>query len=685
MGREAEEQGKGGPGRTRRRAAAPPSPLPCHGGPRPNSGWPVGRPSALAVGLLVLAGLASYSNSFSGPFIFDDTASIVENPSIRSWEDLRPLFPPSGSGETVGGRPVLNLTLAINHALGGLRVEWYHATNLLVHLMTSLVLFALLWGTLCLPTVPEWLSGRAYAVALGAALLFVVHPLQTESVTYIVQRCEALAGLFYLLTLYGVLRSATSDRPWAWGALAALACLLGVGSKEVVVSAPLVALVYDRAFLAGSWGEALRKRWGLYLGLFLTWLPLAALVVASGGRGGTAGFSAMMTSSGVPSEVTPLSYFLAQPAWIVHYLRLSVAPWPLALDYGERLGEMTAANWAALAAVTLLGLTTAWALWREPRLGLLGLVFFAVLGPTSSFIPVATQVAAEHRMYLPLAAVLVALVVGAAYLDERLQGKAGLPLLVGLGCVAVLFGSLTYLRNRDYQTELSIWEDAAAKVPGNPRPWANVGTAYGRKGEYAKAAEAYRVALDLEPGSASTMVRLSMAEQELGNGEEAVRLSREAVATGRLTGKQYLLAGQGLQRAGLMDEALAAFEESNRLAPNDPEVPLWLGAALLAKGRAAEAVAYFEAATQQAPEGPRGHMMLGLALLQSGRPKVAVRPLRVAAYLSPRDPRVYVALGDALAAAGRREEAAQSYREALRRDPKNQAARRGLAGLGVGP
>ena len=317
---------------------------------------------------------------------------------------------PPNHGETVTGRPLLNLSFAVNYAISGLNVWSYHAANLAIHVLAALLLFGILRRTFLLPRWAEFLSAafaepalRLGCLALAIALLWAIHPLQTESVTYIVQRAESLVGLFYLLTLYCFIRGATSGRGRSWYAAAVLACLLGMASKEVMVSAPLMVLLYDRAFLAGSFREAWRRRYGVYLALASTWLLLGWLVIVAGNRGGSAGFGA-----GVGSW----AYLCTQFGAIVHYLKLSVWPHPLLLDYGPDTVPMTLEILPDAILVVLLGLATLVALWRWPKIGFLGAWFFAILAPTSSIVPVATQVVAEHRMYLPLAAVVTAVTLG---------------------------------------------------------------------------------------------------------------------------------------------------------------------------------------------------------------------------------------------------------------------------------
>src|SRR2546427_851882 len=212
--------------------------------------------------LLVGAGVAAYADSFHGPFFFDDLESIPGNPTIRHlWPPWVPLLPPVH--RTVAGRPLVNLSLAVNYALGGLHVEGYHALNLVLHLANGLLLWALVRRTLAQPRLRAEVGEAGPWLATAIALLWLVHPLATESVTYVIQRCELLMAFFLLLTLYGVARG--------WTVLAIVACALGMASKEVMVVTPLLALAYDRIFM-------FRRGWALHVGLAETWFVLAGLV-----------------------------------------------------------------------------------------------------------------------------------------------------------------------------------------------------------------------------------------------------------------------------------------------------------------------------------------------------------------------------------------------------------------------
>jgi protein O-mannosyl-transferase len=274
---------------------------------------------AVAAAIVVACALV-YGNTFGVPFIFDDEISIKENPTIKQlWPPWEMLHPPS-KGEAVQRRPVVNVSLAINYAISGEKPWSYHALNMTAHICAALLLFGIVRRTLAGRLADGTASTGLAAVV---ALVWAVHPLLTEAVTYIVQRTEVLAGLFYLLTLYCVIRGAYSRKAIVWYVTAVLSCALAVGSKESAISAPVVVLLYDRVFLCPSWREIFRRRWALYAGLASTWIIV--LIMLPYGQEGTAIFG---------RRGQGLDYLLAQSVAIVRYLKLSFWPHPLVLDYG---------------------------------------------------------------------------------------------------------------------------------------------------------------------------------------------------------------------------------------------------------------------------------------------------------------------------------------------------------------
>ena len=222
-------------------------------------------------------------------------------------------------------------------------------------------------------------------------------------------------GLFYLLTLYAAIRAMESPRALGWQLVAFVACLAGMASKEVMVSAPLMVLLYDRTFVAGTFRAAWQRRRWSYVCLAATWIVLAWLVVGMGhgDRGGAGGFT---------SKLSWWSYLLTQAEGIVRYLKLCLWPHPLVLDYGTYVARNPAVIVPCFSFLAILVVATVAALRRWPVWGFVGVWFFAILAPSSSVLPLATQTLAEHRMYLPLAAVTTLAAAGL----HLLLGRRGL-------------------------------------------------------------------------------------------------------------------------------------------------------------------------------------------------------------------------------------------------------------------
>lgn len=505
--------------------------------------------TAFAPALIILAVAFAWSGSFGGVFIFDDIQAVAENPTLDSL--VGALAPPPNM--TVSGRPVANLTLAINFMAGGYDVFGYHLVNLAIHTLAALTLFGLLRRALTRAVD----AGRADFAALSAALLWAVHPLTTSAVTYIVQRCESLASLFYLLVLYLLAKSGESRRPMAWLAGSVSACFLAMGSKEMAASAPVAALLYDRQFLAGSFGEALRRRKWYYLALGASWGLLAYLVVSTGNRTETAGL-------GVGYEWW--RYAATQVYAIPHYLRLAVWPSPLVFDYGERLRPITLSLLPYAAVLAVFVAATVWALVKRHPAGFAGFVFFAVLAPSSSVITITTQTMAEHRMYLPLAAAIAVATAGVFAAWSR-RGKPGAGWVAGgVAALAMALGSVTYARNLDYLSDFGLWKDTAAKAPDNYRAYEGMALTHFENRDYSAAFDALDTADRLKP-SAGTSVRLATALLKEGKLAEAEVLLLRAVKRWR-NAQLYNLTGVSISLQGRSAEALEWFGRAVAAAPD---------------------------------------------------------------------------------------------------------------------
>jgi Flp pilus assembly protein TadD len=513
------------------------------------------------------------------------------------------------------------VSLALNHSLGGLNPWGYHAFNLAIHIAAALALFGVVRRTLPLAAARPITPAYATLFAAATALLWALHPLQTAAVSYVVQRAESMMALFYLLTLYGFIRAAHDEgtHSKAWGGFALTACALGMATKEVMVSAPLIVFLYDRTFVAGTFREAWRRRKFLHLGMAAMWIILGSLLFTSSSRGGTAGFS-----TGVPWW----AYLLTQSAAILHYLRLAVWPHPLVFDYGTgivtQIGDV---GWPLLA-ISLLAVGSLLALWRRPIIGFLGVSFFALLAPSSSVVPVASEVMAEHRMYLPLAT----LVVGAITLAHRRFGT--LSLIPG-GIAVIALGLLTAERNNVYRDEVSLWNDTATKAPANPRAHFNLAEGLVRHGQTFEAIQHYEEAIRLRPNFASAHCNLSHVLFEAGRIAEARSHAEEALRYNPALPEAHNNLANALFSAGDVVTALDHYREAVRLNPDDVTMRNNLGTALSQLGLLAEAAAQYTESLKRDAGNPSTHLFLGNIHARAGRFDEAERCYQEALRLKP--------------------------------------------------
>lgn len=508
--------------------------------------------------LLLLAALLAYHNSFAAPFVFDDLRVIVGNPHIHTlWPIWQPLLGTS--------RPLVQLCLAINFAISGENVWSYHLFNLLVHWAAACALFGIVARVLR-ATHSIDVKAKADNLAFVVALLWMIHPLQTESVTYLIQRSESLAGLFCLLTLYCFLRSLESGSPAVWRLISVLTCLFGLAAKPVAAVAPLLVLLYDTTFVAGSFSRAVQLRWKYHASLLVSLASVPVILAGAPADWSTsAGFGIV--------AMPPLTYALSQSGVILHYLRLAFWPEGLCLDYGWLPAEQTFATVAATTVIlALLGMS--WrACARKSATGFAGACFFLLLAPTSSFIPVADLIF-EHRMYLPLAAVVALVIVGSFIVTLKLAESIAtwrdtktISSVAIWATIMVLIG-LTILRNDEYNSEITLWQRAIEVSPLSARAHYDLGTVLLRSHQLEEAAAHLQRATEIRP-------TYPEAYYNLGN----VRLAQNQPGT-----------------------AAASFRQTLLLTPNDWQAHNNLGVALLRSGQVAAAVAQFRETLQLNPQ-----------------------------------------------------------------------------------
>lgn len=621
---------------------------------------------------LVAAVALAFGNGLGAPFLFDDVAAVLTNPTIRELGSWAVLQPPADGGTTTG-RPIVNLTFALNYALGGEAPRGYHVVNVLLHAATALLIAGLVRRTLVLRESPATAGDSenaktAASTAWLAALLWALHPLQTESVTGVAQRTEGLGGFFVVATLYAFVRAATAQassdmRRWQIAAVAA--CALGMGSKEIAVAAPLLALLYDRTFLAGTFAGAWRARRGVYLALLATTgIALALLAAGGGSRGVAAGFGLGVSS---------WDYLLTQAQALVMYLRLAVWPHPLVLDYGRDVVSGPAAVWWQGPLVLALLGGTVWALVRRPRLGFLGAWFFVLLAPSSSFVPLVTQTMAEHRMYLPLLPLAVLAAWGFGRCASAGRTAAGI-------VAAAALGLTSHARNELYLDPARIWQDTVAKRPNNPRAHNNLGWTLQQQGRHELADTAFARALALAPDYVSAHYNRGVAALQQGRLDAAATHLAEAVRLAPAHADAHLNLGIAFVRLRREADALPHFEATLRLRPG-ADAHYNRGMALAGLGRAAEAESAWRAALQIEPNLAPAHFQLGRLAETGGNTAAAETHYRAAMAADQSDLAACLRLGLIAARAERWPAAAEAFREAARRRPDSVDAHANLGNV----
>ena len=347
----------------------------------------------IAVGLITAMVLIAYSNTFTASFHFDDNPSIIENATIRriSIENIGALIQ--------GLRPVVYLSIMLNYAVSGLNVVGWHMFNIGTHIINSIFVYFLFLWTLSMPVLGGKYEDRAKRMALFAALLFGVHPVQTEAVTYIISRTELLATCFYLATFLIFIKGARSGKiGYVVGMF--ITAVLSMGSKEWAVTLPAVLLVYDLLFIAEGKVQAVLGRWMTYVAVTVPWYIVLRTMnlFATGGSAGI-GFSIQS-----PGGLNAQTYFLTSLNVIWTYIRLLILPINQNLDYEYPVAKTLFALPTILSFLGHIAITTgAFLLYRRKTLLLIpfGVAWFYIgLSPTQSIVPIIDAIF-EHRVYMP--------------------------------------------------------------------------------------------------------------------------------------------------------------------------------------------------------------------------------------------------------------------------------------------
>ncbi|ALC15481.1 hypothetical protein DSOUD_0693 [Desulfuromonas soudanensis] len=560
--------------------------------------------------LILCLGSLAYANSFKVPFVIDDLESIANNEIIRNLGN----FLPGGSAYDFLPRRIVGyFTFALNYRFGGLDVTGYHLFNLAVHLCTALLVYALVRLTFRTPRlVASGLAPQAGTVALLAALFFIAHPVQTQAVTYIVQRLASLSTLFYLLSLvlYAAARlrfetlpltvrgesgpAAERRRAPLLLAGSVVAALLAMGTKEIAFTLPLVVLLYEASFFRGKWLRRMRYLLPLLLTLpLIPWSILTSEAVDPLANG----FEEHLRAH---TDLPRIYYLLTQIRVIVTYLRLLILPVGQNVDYDYPV-YTTFFTPPVFLSFLLLGALFSLAVYLygyrpkdidqeqgtggEARLVAFGIVwFFLTLSVESGLVPLA-DVIFEHRLYLPSIGLFIALAVLIVLLARKAPALFVARLILPAAFLAIaLLTVATWERNRVWRSEVSLWTDATRKSPAKWRPWYNLGTALIGADKAQAALPPLQQAVKLDPENAEIWHNLGLAHLMVGHYQEALQPLRQAVRLDpELTDAEANLA-IALIYTNQPREAVEHLERIRQRFPNRPNVRYNLGMAYLLVG-----------------------------------------------------------------------------------------------------
>jgi protein O-mannosyl-transferase len=643
---------------------------------------------------LTMVGLSAfiiYSNIYNSPFVFDDISSIAENKIIR---DLSNFF---SFEKLLKPRAIVNFTFALNYAYGKLDVFGYHLVNVLIHVLNGIVVYFLAITILKLLsrqtslTRKTTIGTRDYpiqTIALFSSLLFVVHPIQTQAVTYTVQRYASIAAMFYMASVLfylkaRIIQKKTKSREH--GAknkkietklnlkflsiytLSVLCGMLAFLSKQNTASLPGTILLVEYLLIDRTW-QGWKKKLPVFFLAFGLWILFVLYI--SGLFGSSFEVRGLLEDvSGMIKETKTVSrwqYLCTQFNVLVIYLRLLFIPINQNLDYFYpfKLGffdGLTPLAFIFLTSIACLGL---WSIKKHPVVTFSIFWFFITLSVESSIIPISDAIF-EHRLYLPMLGFGIIV----SYLLFNLLSKQRVLAVIFLLVVAISLGAATYYRNGVWKNSATIWADVVSKSPKNPRGHNSYGIVMYSQGRMEKAIENYLAALRLIPDYEIAHNNIGLALYKQGRTEEAIKHYLQAIRKKPDYKGAHFNFGLALNKQGRFEEAIDHYLAALRLGPYDEKIHFKLGIALYNQGRFQKAIEHFLAALRILPNFVDARNYLGTALFNQGRNEEAIKQYLLVLQKKPDHEIAHNNIGLVLYKQGSTEEAIKHYLQALRKKP----------------
>jgi tetratricopeptide (TPR) repeat protein len=627
-----------------------------------------------------LSALLCYSNTFNVPFLFDDTVYIVENPTIKDFGYFMDTSKADGLKIATVTRRYLDtryvgfLSFWANYKLGGFNPQSYHAVNITLHVLCSMLLYVIVRLTFGTPALrSSALESHQSIIALFTALLFAVHPLQTEAVTYISQRVGLLAAFFYLgsvASYAGSRLNAGRSTKYFLYALCFVSALLAMKSKENAFTLPLALVLYELLFL----NTARRKRILLLLPLLLTMAIIPFEYISERLEQGDLS-SALSEASRLDTDMPRTDYMLTQFTVIAKYIRLIVFPVGQNLDYNWPEYHSLLAPRVMLSFVLIMAMLSlaCLLLYRSrngdvtQRLAGFGIIwFFLSLSVESSAIPI-SEIIFEYRVYLPSAGFIVATVTSVFIVVHKLNGrwrKAGQWSIAALSIITITLMGTTYARNTVWQNEISLWGDVVEKSPDKARGHLNLGKAYLDKGLIDKSLEHLLFAVKLAPDSALAHNNLGLAYINNGMPDKGIEHCRKALEFDPNLYLAYNNLGLAYYLKGMTVQAIDNYRTSIKIKPDYAVAYHNLGNVYIQIAQYDNAIKIFDKVMKINPYIAGTYHSLGYSYYMKGNIEEAIKHYKTAIGLQPGKKNTHFALGLAYQKKGLMDKAQEHFQRA---------------------
>jgi protein O-mannosyl-transferase len=627
--------------------------------------------------LLIIISILVYFNSLKGSFQFDDIPLIKSQWLVNTYE-----FLDQPRAAQIGNRPVLFWTFALNNQLALHQVFGFHLINLGLHIGVTLLIFFNIWRARYLQNECGWIF------PLTTALLFSLHPLNTDSVSYISSRSSLLATFFYLLTLYTFLNlfCLQKTNSLVKKLILSLFILSGiyfsVASKLIGATLPFMLAVWYWGFIGQkqypSFHKAAMSNRSVFIGLALVTI-ISIGVIFFGDS-----WIYMPLDQGF-ELFGRVPYLMVQLKVIVfYYLKLFYFPFNLNVDSGFPFSLPMRDPFIIFSGLLILSTILIILKWRNIWMVVGTIWFFITLAPTSSFIPL-NDLAVEHRMYLPMSLGL-SLIAGASI--KTLPKSLKLPLLLVL---LVLLGVTTANRNSDWISELSLWKDSARKNPLSPRPHNNAGKAYYEKGDLALASQHFEKSVANIPRFVTNQYNIQNPESFLTrrnkvsgkNNKKKSEPHSSLKIMAELVEPHYNLASVYLDQ-GRLNEAKKEYLKTLVLRPDHFSSKIGLSSVYNQKGLYDQAISMLEQAIQENifsldPSFALARLNLGELYSKNGKIENAIIEWEAAVKVDPSLLPAYFNLGTAYMMEGKLDSAENAFEHCLKLNSKYEPALFNLA------